>query len=87
MCIAVSSSARNGLVRYGVAIEICISAYSESTINTNSATLGLRSEQNLFTGELAGIANALDSLPRIRYRNIVLLTINKTAVLILKKPR
>lgn len=87
VCIAVSSSARNGLVGYGMAIETRMSAHSESTMDTRSATLGPRSEQNPFTGELAGIASALDSLPRMRFRNIVLLTRNKAAVLTLKKPR
>lgn len=56
-------------------------------MDTRSAALGPRSEQNPFTGELAGIASALDSLPRMRYRNIVLLTRNKAAVLTLNKPR
>jgi hypothetical protein len=47
----------------------------------------LRKRQNPFSGELAAMAHTLSILPRLRFRNIVLLTSNKAAVLTLRKPR
>ena len=85
--IAVSSSARNELVRIGGAIQIQKSARAEPKVETFSYTLGARSEQNPYSGELAAMARALSSLPKLRFQNVVLLTRNKAAVLTLKKPR
>jgi ribonuclease HI len=85
--IAVSSSARKGTVVMGGAIEIRKSMQSEPTVDTFSCTLGPRTEQNPYAGELAAMAHALNQLPRLRYRNITLITRNKAAVLTLRKPR
>ena len=54
---------------------------------TRAVTLGAREGQNPFTGELAAIADMLHSLPKLRYRNILLFTRNRAAVFTLKKPR
>ena len=85
--IAVSSSARNGLVGYGGAVEIRTSTRASPMCETRAVTLGAREEQNPFTGELAAIADMLHSLPKLRYRNILLFTRNRAAVFTLKKPR
>jgi hypothetical protein len=78
--IAVNSSSRNGVVGIGGAIEILTAARSERRLETFSSTLGTRAEQNPYSGELEAMASALSSLPKLRYRNIVLLTRNKGAV-------
>ena len=87
--IAVSSSARNDVVGIGGAIEIRKSARSDPRNETLSfsSTLGIREEQNPYSGELAAMANALNTLPKLRFRSIVLVTRNKAAVLTLRKPR
>jgi hypothetical protein len=85
--IAVSSSARNGVVGMGGAIEIQASSRSDLTVETFSSTLGLRTDQNPYSGELAAMATALSRLPMLRYRNIVLLTRSKSAVLTIRRPR
>jgi hypothetical protein len=54
---------------------------------TFSFTLGMRTEQNPY-GELAAMAYALRrTLPKLRYRSVAMLTINKAAALALKQPR
>jgi hypothetical protein len=58
-----------------------------SRLGTFSSTLGMRSEQNLYSGELAAIARALSLLPKLRFRSFVLLTSNRAAVLTLRQPR
>lgn len=52
-----------------------------------SFTLGLRTEQNPYSGELAAMACALRSLPAMRDRNVTVITSNKAAVLSLGNPR
>ena len=71
----------------GGVTEFQTSAQSDPRIETFSSTLGIRLEQNLYSGELAAMAKALNLLPRIRYRCILLLTRNKPAVLTLRLPR
>jgi hypothetical protein len=56
-------------------------------LETRAVTLGSREEQNLYIRELAAIADMLHSLPKLRYRSILLVTRNRAAVLALKKPR
>jgi hypothetical protein len=85
--IAVSSSARNGVVGIGGAIEIQTSFKGDETTATFSSTLGSRNEHNAYSGELTAMATALSRLPTPRYREIVLLTRNKSAVLTIRKPR
>jgi ribonuclease HI len=84
--VAVSSSARNGLVGAGAVIEVS-AAGARPRLERHSFTLGLRTEQNPFSGELAAIAQALKCMPEMRDRSVVVLTSNKTAVLTLRNPR
>jgi ribonuclease HI len=85
--IAVSSSARNAVVGVGGAIEIQTSVQSDLNVETFFTTLGMRSEQNTYSGELAAMAKALSMLTEPRFRSIVLLTRNQAAVFTLRKPR
>ncbi|KYK57507.1 hypothetical protein DCS_04517 [Drechmeria coniospora] len=85
--IAVSSSARNGLVGVGGAVDLPVSVRGGPKVEPFSFTLGTRMEQNPFSGELAAVACALRRLPELRYRSIALLTSNKAAALTLRNPR
>ncbi|OAQ60858.1 reverse transcriptase [Purpureocillium lilacinum] len=87
MHVAVSSSARNGLVGSGAVIELSPTSGQAAGLERHSFTLGLRTEQNPFSGELAAIAQALRCLPEIRNRSVEVLTSNKAAVLTLRNPR
>ena len=66
MQAAVSSSARNGLVGFGVAIEKQPPRYRKLKLKTSSVTLGARAEQSPYSGELAAIAHALDMPPGLK---------------------
>jgi len=46
----------------------------------------MRSEQNLYSKELAAMARALSLLPKLRFRSIMLLTSNRAAILTLRQP-
>jgi hypothetical protein len=85
--IAVSSSARNGLVGVGGAATFPASVYGGPKLATFSSTLGLRSQQNPYSGELAAMEQALGTRPALRSSHIELLTRNKAAVLTLRHPR
>ncbi|KAJ6117870.1 hypothetical protein N7523_005788 [Penicillium sp. IBT 18751x] len=87
MRIAVSSSARNEMVRFGVAIEKQPPRYRKPRLKTFPVTLGARAEQNPYSGELAAIAYALSTLRGLKRCRIRLLTSNKAAALTLKNPR
>ncbi|KAI1828919.1 transcriptional regulator family: Zinc finger, CCHC-type [Penicillium roqueforti] len=87
MQIAVSSSARNELVGFGVAIEKQPPRYRKLKLKTLSVTLGARAEQNLFSAELAAMAHALNMVVGLKYYRITLLTSNKAAALTLRNPR
>ncbi|KAG9185064.1 hypothetical protein G6011_03011 [Alternaria panax] len=80
--IAVSGSARNGVVGMGGAISI-----QNNEKRSFSVTLGKREEQNPYAAELAAMAEALSRLPKLRFRSIALITRNKAAVLTLRRPR
>lgn len=84
--LAVSSSARNGMVGVGGTQELPISALGRSRRKVFSFTLGLRTENSPFSGELAAMAYTLRILPPIRDRNVVIMTSNKAAMLALAKP-
>ena len=60
MQVATSSSARNELVGFGVAIEKQPPRYRKLKLKTLSVTLGARAEQNPFSAELAAMAHALN---------------------------
>ncbi len=85
--VAVSCSVRNGLVGIGGATQLATSARSKPKRRTFYATIGTRSQQNPYSGELAAMAQALSSLPQLRFGRIALLTSNKAAVLSLRRPR
>ncbi|KAJ6105186.1 hypothetical protein N7523_010260 [Penicillium sp. IBT 18751x] len=87
MRIAVSSSARNGMVGLGVAIEKQPPRYRKPRLKTFSVTLCARTEQNPYSGELAALAHALNTLRGLKRCRVTLLTSNKAAALTLKHPR
>jgi ribonuclease HI len=81
--------ARVGVVGMGGAIEIHKSTRGNqrNEILSFSSTLGTRDKQNPHSGELAAMANALNTLLKLRFRSIVLITRNKAAIHTLRKPR
>jgi ribonuclease HI len=87
MRIAVSSSARNEKVGFGVAIEKQPPRYRKPRLKTFSVTLGARAEQNPYSGELAAMAYALGTLQGLKRCRVTLLTSNKAAGLTLRNPR
>jgi ribonuclease HI len=87
MQIATSSSARNELVGFGVAIERQPPRYRKLKLKTLSVTLGARTEQNPFSAELAAMAHALNMVVGVKDYRITLLTSNKAAALTLRNPR
>jgi hypothetical protein len=88
ICIAVSSSARNGVVGVGGSVQISTSVRGGPKLETFSFTLGMRTEQNPYSGELAAMAYALRrTIPKLRHRSIALITSNKAAALAVKQPR
>ncbi|KAL9572236.1 hypothetical protein ACKAV7_003619 [Fusarium commune] len=84
---AVSSSARNGVVGVGGVIEIPASVRGGPKLERFSFTLGMRTEQNPFSGQLAAMAYALRHVPDLAYRSVALLASNKAAVLTVRNPR
>jgi ribonuclease HI len=87
MRIAVSSSARNKIVGFGVAIEKQPPRYRKPRLKTFSVTLGAKTEQNPYSRELAAMAYALNTLRGLKRCKVTLLTSNKAAALTLKNPR
>ena len=87
MQIALSSSARNELVGFGVAIEKQPPRYRKVRLKTLSVTLSARTEQNPFSAELAAMAHTLKTLVGLKDFRITLITSNKAAALTLKNPR
>ncbi|OAQ57559.1 reverse transcriptase [Pochonia chlamydosporia 170] len=85
--VAVSSSARNGLVGVGGVAHIKVKGRADPRSQAFSITIGPRNEQNPYSGELAAMAHALRSLPNVRRRRIALLTTNKAMALSLRNPR
>ncbi|EXA29119.1 hypothetical protein FOVG_19340 [Fusarium oxysporum f. sp. pisi HDV247] len=84
---AMSSSARNGVVGVGGVIETPASVRGGPKLECFSFTLGMRTEQNPFTGEVAAMAYALRHLPDLEYRSMALLVSNKAVVLMVRNPR
>jgi ribonuclease HI len=85
--IAVSSSARNGMVGMGGVVRIPLSMCGGPRDETFTMTLGSRTEQNPFSAELAAVRHALRLLRKVRDRRVILATSNKAAVLTLGSPR
>ncbi|KAK9853412.1 hypothetical protein MYU51_006493 [Penicillium brevicompactum] len=87
MLVAVSSSARNELVGFGVAIEKRPPRNRKPKNKALSITLAARAEQNPFSAELAAMAHVLNTATGLKDCTITLLTSNKAAVLTLRNPR
>lgn len=87
MQVAVSSSARNERVGFGVATEKRPPRNRKLKHKALSITLAARAEQNPFSAELAAMAHALGTLAGLKDYTITLLTSNKAAVLTLRNPR
>lgn len=87
MQVAVSSSARNELVGFGVAIEKRPPRNRKLKNKALSITLAARAEQNPFSAELAAMAHVLNTATGLKDYTITLLTSNKAAVLTLRNPR
>lgn len=87
MQIAVSSSARNELVGFRVAIKKQPPRNRKLKLKTFSITLGARADQNPFSAELAAMAHVLKMIVGIKDYRTTLLTSNKAAVLTLRNPR
>jgi hypothetical protein len=85
--ITISSLARHSIVGFGAAIKTRKYIGDAPTIETISSTLGPRTEQNPYIGELAVMAHAFGKLKQRKYHSITLLTRNKAAVLTLRNPR
>jgi hypothetical protein len=77
----VSSLVWNGVVRAGGVIGVPATVPGGQKLERFSFTLGMRIEQNLFSGELAAIAYASRYLPNLKYRSVALLASNMAAVL------
>jgi ribonuclease HI len=87
MQIAFSSSSRNELVGFGVAIEKQPPRYRKVRLKVFSVTVAARTEQNPFSAELAAMAHTLKTLVGLKDFRITLITTNKAAALTLKSPR
>jgi hypothetical protein len=87
MQIAFSSSAQNEMVGFWVAIEKQPPRYRKVKLKAFSVTLGARTEQNLFSAELAAMAHTLNTLVGQKGYRVTLLTSNKAAALTLKNSR
>ena len=74
------------MVGIGGVVRLPLPIRDDSRSEAFSVTLGSRSEQNPFLGELAAIGYALRLIRNIRYRKIILATSNKAAVMALERP-
>ncbi len=70
--IAVSSSARNDLVGIGGVVRIPLSMRGGPRDETFTKTLGPRTEQSPFSGELAAISLALRSVRKVKHRRVTI---------------
>ena len=85
--IAISSSARNGVVGLGGAVRDTTAEVLDGPV-LYSMTLGLRTEQNTYTAELAAIAMAVTCPPvRLHNRTITILTSNQAALSAISHPQ
>ncbi|KAJ6436852.1 reverse transcriptase [Purpureocillium lavendulum] len=77
----------NDVVGIGGIVEIPAPTHGPARVERFSSTIGMRKEQNPFSGELAAIACALQRLPALDHQHIVCMSTNKAAVLSLGNPR
>lgn len=82
--IAVSSSTRNIVMGVIRAIYPAALIYGSPRLETFSFILGMRLEQNPYSGEPVAMAYALSSPLKLRFRSIVLLISNRVIMLILR---
>ena len=88
ICIATSSSERNGMVGMGVAIYDTLGNMPNGQLLTYSITLGPRSEQNPYTAELAAIAMGMQGVPPyLLRRQITMFTSNQAALRAVSQPK
>ncbi|KAJ5100792.1 hypothetical protein N7456_006844 [Penicillium angulare] len=87
MQVAVSSSARNERVGFGVATEKRPPRNRKLKHKALFITLAARVEQNPFSAELAAMAHALSTATGLKDYTITLRTSNRAAVLTLRNPR
>jgi ribonuclease HI len=85
--VAVSCSARNGVVGVGGVVRDTPFIDGDAASEEFSFTLGFRTEQNPYSGELAAMAHALNILPNVSHRRIALLTTNRAVALSLRNPQ
>lgn len=85
--LAVSSSARNGVVGVGGAMQGPLATQERTTQLTFSFTIGPRTEQSPYSGQLAAIEYGLRRLPPTRNRMVVVTTNSKAVMLTLKNPK
>jgi hypothetical protein len=75
------------MIRFGEIVQKQLPKYKKPRLKSFSVTLGVRSEQNPYSGELAAMAHALRTLLVLKLYRITLLTSNKAAALALRSPR
>ncbi len=71
------------MVGMGGAVRIPLSMRGGPRDEAFKRTLGPRSEQNSYSGELVVVGHALRLLGKVRHRRIILATINKAVILTL----
>jgi hypothetical protein len=85
--VATSSSCRAGMVGVGGVMEDTLDDSIERQPATFSVTIGLRSEQNAYTAELAAIARAMRNIPwHVTNRQILVFTSNQGALKAINNP-
>lgn len=86
--IATSSSQKGGVVGMGGVVCDATRNSAGEVVASYSVTLGPGDEQNPYTAELAAIAMVLkDAPPRLPFRDVMVVTSNRSAVEVIRRPR
>ncbi|KAJ0130576.1 hypothetical protein HZ326_26327 [Fusarium oxysporum f. sp. albedinis] len=86
--IATSSSQKGGIVGMGGVVCDATRNGAGEVVASYSVTLGPGDEQNPYTAELAAIATALECTPpRPPFRDVTVMTSNRSAVEVIRRPR
>ncbi|KAL6401254.1 reverse transcriptase [Ilyonectria robusta] len=86
--IATSSSKKGGIVGMGGVARNATRNNAGEVVTSYSVTLGPGDEQNPYTAELAAIAMALECTPpRLPFRDVTVMTSNRSAVEVIRRPR
>jgi hypothetical protein len=86
--IATSSSQKGGIVGMGGVVCDATRNGAGEVVASYSVTLGPGDEQNPYTAELAAIAMALECTPpRLPFRDVTVMTSNRSAVEVIRRPR